>query len=95
MRRPTQDGYQLLPDSAPNRRPCGTIFSLTHFERYAWHMVPGKIFEGTIMADRSGLKLVGFIFATVTLAVMLTAAMIVKGYADGSLSLDAAPIESR
>jgi hypothetical protein len=95
MRRPTQDGYQLLPDSAPNRMPCGTVFSLTHFERYAWHMVPGKIFEGTIMADRSGLKLVGFIFATVTLAVMLTAAMIVKGYADGSLSLDAAPIESR
>jgi hypothetical protein len=47
------------------------------------------------MADRSGLKLVGFIFATVTLAVMLTAAMIVKGYADGSFSLDAAPIESR
>ena len=47
------------------------------------------------MADRSGLKLVGFIFATVTLAVMLTAAMIVKGYPDGSHSLDAAPIESR
>jgi hypothetical protein len=47
------------------------------------------------MADRSGLKLVGFIFATVTLAVMLTAATIVKGYADGSFSLDAAPIESR
>jgi len=47
------------------------------------------------MVDRTGLQLVGFIFATVTLAVMLTAAMIVKGYADGSLSLDAAPIESR
>jgi len=29
------------------------------------------------MADRSGLKLVGFIFATVTVAVMLTAAMVV------------------
>jgi hypothetical protein len=47
------------------------------------------------MADRSGLKLVGFIFATVTLAVMFTTVMVVKGYADGSLSLDAAPIESR
>ena len=35
------------------------------------------------MADRSGLKFVGFIFATVTLAVMLTTAMIVQGYADG------------
>ena len=47
------------------------------------------------MADRNGLKLVGFIFATVTVAVMLTAAMIVKGYAEGSYSLDAAPIASK
>jgi hypothetical protein len=47
------------------------------------------------MADRSGLRLVGFIFATVTLAVMLTAAMVVKGYADGSYSLDGAPVVSR
>jgi hypothetical protein len=30
------------------------------------------------MTDRTGLKLVGFIFATVTVAVMLTAAMVVK-----------------
>jgi hypothetical protein len=42
------------------------------------------------MADRSGLKFVGFIFATATLAVMLTAAMVVKGYADGSYTLEAA-----
>ena len=41
------------------------------------------------MADRSGLKFVGFIFATVTLAVMLTTGMVVKGYADGAYSLDA------
>ncbi len=48
------------------------------------------------MADRNGLKLVGFIFATVTVAVMLTAAMMVKGYAEGSYSLDAAySLESR
>ena len=40
------------------------------------------------MADRSALQLVGFIFATVTLAVMLTAGMVVKGYADGVYSLD-------
>ena len=37
------------------------------------------------MADRGGLKLVGFIFATVTLAVMLAAGMVVKGYADGAI----------
>ena len=36
------------------------------------------------MADRGGLKIVGFIFATVTLAVMLATGMVVKGYADGA-----------
>ncbi len=45
------------------------------------------------MADRSGLQLVGFIFATVTVAVMLTTTMVVKGYADGVYTLDPAPIE--
>jgi hypothetical protein len=47
------------------------------------------------MADRVGLKFVGFIFATVTLAVMLTAAMVVKGHADGAYMLDGASIASR
>ncbi len=49
------------------------------------------------MADRSGLKLVGFIFATVTLAVMLATGMVVKGYADGAYSFEGAvsqPISS-
>ena len=48
------------------------------------------------MADRSGLKFVGFIFATVTVAVMLTTAMVVKGYADGGYTLESTsslPIE--
>jgi hypothetical protein len=44
--------------------------------------------------DRSGLKFVGFIFATVTLAVMLTTAMMVKGYADGVYSLEGKTIAS-
>jgi len=47
------------------------------------------------MADRNGLRLVGFIFATVTLVVMLTAAMVVKGYADGAYSLDGAQVARR
>ena len=47
------------------------------------------------MADRDGLKVVGFIFATVTLAVMLATGMVVKGYADGAYSLDGATIASR
>ena len=47
------------------------------------------------MADRVGLKFVGFIFATVTLAVMLTAAMVVRGHADGAYPLDGAAIASR
>jgi len=40
------------------------------------------------MADRSGLKFVGFVFATVTLAVMLTAGMVVKSHADGVYSIE-------
>jgi hypothetical protein len=44
----------------------------------------------TTMADRAGLKFVGFIFASITLAVMLTTGMVVKGYADGAYSLDSA-----
>lgn len=45
------------------------------------------------MADRAGLKFVGFIFASVTLAVMLTAGMVVKGHADSTYSLDGSVIE--
>ena len=44
--------------------------------------------EGMMMADRSGLKLVGFVFATVTLAVMLTAGMVVRSYADGGYTIE-------
>lgn len=47
------------------------------------------------MADRTGLKFVGFIFATVTFGVILTTCMVVKGYADGAYSLEAAPSLSR
>jgi hypothetical protein len=47
------------------------------------------------MADRNGLKFVGFIFATVTVAVMLATGMVVKGYADGAYSLEATSIASR
>jgi hypothetical protein len=57
--------------------------------------VPHGKWQGTIMADRGGLKLVGFIFATVTVVVMLTTTMVVKGYADGVYTLDAAAIEAR
>jgi hypothetical protein len=46
--------------------------------------------QGMTMADRNGLKWVGFLFATVTLAVMLTTGFVVKGYADGAYSLEAA-----
>jgi hypothetical protein len=47
------------------------------------------------MADRSHLKLVGFIFATITLAVMLTTAMVVKGYADGGYTLESTTLIRR
>ena len=42
------------------------------------------------MADSSGLKLVGLIFASVTIAVMLTTTMVVKNYADGVYTLGTA-----
>ena len=45
-----------------------------------------------MMADLRGLQLLGFIFATVTLAVMLATGMVVKGYADGAYSLEGEPI---
>ncbi len=48
-----------------------------------------------MMADRRGLKFLGFIFATVTLAVMLATGMVVKGYADGAYSLEGDPITAR
>lgn len=54
----------------------------------------GRIW-GIKMADRAGLKFVGFIFATITLAVMLTTGMVVQGYADGGYSQDVATIASR
>jgi hypothetical protein len=40
------------------------------------------------MADRSSLKFVGFVFASVTIAVMLTATMVVKSYADGVYTIE-------
>ena len=46
------------------------------------------------MADRGALKLVGFIFATATLVVMLIAGMVVKGYADGGYTLEASTVEA-
>ncbi|MBR0693253.1 hypothetical protein [Bradyrhizobium lablabi] len=40
------------------------------------------------MADSSGLKLVGLIFASVMIAVMLTTTMVVKNYGDGVYTLE-------
>ena len=47
------------------------------------------------MADRRGLKLLGFIFATVTVAVMLATGMVVKGYAEGAYSLENEQVSSQ
>ncbi len=47
------------------------------------------------MADRSGLKFVGFIFATVVLVVTFTTCVVVKGYADGAYSLEEVASSSR
>jgi hypothetical protein len=47
------------------------------------------------MADRDSLRFVGFIFATITVVVMLTTGMVVKGYADGAYSLETTSFASR
>jgi hypothetical protein len=40
------------------------------------------------MADKNGLGILGFIFAGVTAAVMLTAALVVHRHIDGRMALD-------
>jgi hypothetical protein len=67
---------------------------LTYFEHLAGIVRAAKR-RGTMMADRIGLRLVGIIFATVTVAVMLTAVMVVESYADGTYTLEVASPESR
>ena len=42
------------------------------------------------MADRTGLKFVGFVFAAVLSGVLLTTAFVVKGHADGRYVLEGA-----
>jgi hypothetical protein len=81
-------------EEAAYARP-GTIFSLTHFEPSACHDRHRDRREEMTMADRNGLRFVGFIFATVTVAVMLATGMVVKGYADGAYSLETTSIASR
>lgn len=41
------------------------------------------------MADRRSLGILGFVFGSVTAAVMLIAVMVVKHHVDGRLTLDA------
>ena len=55
----------------------------------------GRDLRGMSMADRGALKFVGFIFATVTLSVMLATGMVVKGYADGVYSFEGSSVARR
>ena len=66
----------------------GTSEFITHFNLVAAIVDQTETGQGKVMADRDSLKFVGFIFASVTLAVMLTTGMVVKGYADGAYSLE-------
>jgi hypothetical protein len=40
------------------------------------------------MADRSALRLIGFLFATVTIAVMSTTVLVVKGQTDANYLIE-------
>lgn len=42
------------------------------------------------MADRNALKFVGILFGCITLAVAVTAVLVVKGHADGHYRLEGA-----
>src|SRR5882757_5206464 len=79
----------------PREAVGGTIELLTNYEPVAVYLNElGKVQGTRTMADRGALKLVGFIFATATLAVMLVAGMVVKGYADGAYTLEASTVEA-
>ena len=73
----------------------GTIELLTNYEPVAVYLNELGRGQGTrTMADRGALKLVGFIFATATLAVMLVAGIVVKSYADGAYTLEASTVDA-
>ena len=40
------------------------------------------------MADRNGLRLIGFLLATVTIAVMSTTVLVVKGHVDANYLIE-------
>src|SRR4051812_42389837 len=99
MRRSEADGKsaKTTPCKAGSPRPGRVSSQLILLDHAPFPLTPCEPLpaivarvegQGTIMADRSALQLVGFIFATVTLAVMLVTGMVVKGYADGVYSLD-------
>ena len=90
-------GYCHKPfrDGRPAKQLAEPIELLTNYEPVAVYLNELGRGQGTrTMADRGALKLVGFIFATATLAVMLVAGMVVKGYADGGYSLEASTIDA-
>jgi hypothetical protein len=51
----------------------------------------GHLGELGIMADRRSLGILGFVFGSVTAAVMLIAAMVVKHHVDARAALEAQP----
>ena len=67
----------------------GTIHLLTHFELSRCpYETQGTVFWGRPWQTAAALKVLGFIFLTVTVAVMLATGMVVKGYADGAYTLE-------
>nr|GAJ32852.1 hypothetical protein BDOA9_0120470 [Bradyrhizobium sp. DOA9] len=84
-----------LRNTVTARQFRGTSQLLTNYEPVAVYLKRMGQRQGTrTMADRGALKIVGFIFATATLAVMLVAGMVVKGYADGAYTLEASTVEA-
>jgi hypothetical protein len=61
--------------------------------RSSWNVFSAPTFDFSVnqsmaMADRSALRLIGILFATVTIAVMSTTVLVVKGQADANYLIE-------
>jgi hypothetical protein len=66
---------------------AATLVAIGHAERFPAPTLEPAIGAGQV-ADLSGLKFLGFIFAGVTVAVMSMTVLVVKGHADGTYVIE-------
>ena len=76
---------------------CAVLTPVVLEERFFGSNVDFLVNWSMAMADRNGLRLIGFLFATVTIAVMSTTVLVVKGHVDANYLIEnsAASMPSR